>query len=247
MLIINADDWGGWRSATDVAWECFRAGRITSATAMVFMEDSERAAAMAGGTALGIGLHVNFNQSFTAKNVPSGVAAAHERIRRFLRLSKLSQLVYHPGLRTAFADVFRAQQEEFVRLYGRGPTHIDGHQHMHLCMNALLGGVLPEGSCVRRSFSFWPGEKSALNRAYRHWVDRRLERRHVVTDYFFAMSQCLSGERADRVYALARTANVELMTHPEKPAERERLLSVDFGRCLSGVRLGTYAQLAPRH
>lgn len=243
MLIINADDWGGWRSATDAAWECFQAGRITSATAMVFMEDSARAAGLAAGRCLGIGLHVNFNQAFTGANVPAGVRAAHERICRYLRRSKLSQLMYHPGLRGAFREVFNAQQDEFVRLYGCAPTHFDGHQHMHLCMNALLGGVLPSGSKVRRSFSFRPGEKGALNRAYRRWVDQRLKRRHEVTDYFFALSQSLSGVRAERVFTLARKANVELMAHPEMPDERERLLSHDFGAQLKGLATGTYAQL----
>lgn len=243
MLIINADDWGGWRSATDVAWECFQAGRISSATAMVFMADSERAAKLAEGTELGIGLHVNLNQTFTGTKVPASVVAAHERIRRYLRASKLSQLVYNPGLGGAFRDVVQAQRDEFERLYGRVPTHYDGHQHMHLSMNALLGEVLPAGAKVRRSFSFWPGEKSAFNRTYRRWVDRRLQRRHRTTDYFFALSQCLNGERADRVFNLAGKAEVELMTHPEKPAERTQLLDEEFSTRLKGVTLGSYAQL----
>jgi predicted glycoside hydrolase/deacetylase ChbG (UPF0249 family) len=44
MLIINADDWGRSVAETDAALRCYREGRITSVNAMVFMQDSERAA-----------------------------------------------------------------------------------------------------------------------------------------------------------------------------------------------------------
>ena len=243
MLIINADDWGGWQSATDAALACFRARRITSATAMVYMEDSERAASIAGDTTLDIGLHINFNQPFTGRNSPPALAAAHDRVCGFLRCNKYAQLVYHPGLREAFRTVFQAQLDEFVRLYGHEPSHFDGHQHMHLCANSLLGGFIPNGSSVRRSFSFWPGEKSLLNRAYRRWVDGRLEKRHLAADYFFALSQCLDGPRLGRVLEVAKTATVELMTHPENTPEQELLLSDRFGDELHGLTTGTYAKL----
>lgn len=244
MLIINADDWGGWKSATDAALACFAARRITSVTAMVFMEDSERAAHIAGDTSLDVGLHINFNQPFSGPYCPPHLVAAHDRIRQFLRRNKYAQLVYHPGLRNEFRAVFQAQLDEFERLYGRAPSHFDGHQHMHLCSNALMDGVIPAGERVRRSFTFWPGEKSLLNRAYRNWVDGRLERRYSVTDYFFALSQCLDGPRLTRVLELAKTATVELMTHPEKPAEQSCLLSDSFGDALRALTLGHYAQLA---
>ena len=44
MLIINADDWGRSVAETDAALKCCKGGRITSLSAMAFMEDSERAA-----------------------------------------------------------------------------------------------------------------------------------------------------------------------------------------------------------
>jgi predicted glycoside hydrolase/deacetylase ChbG (UPF0249 family) len=219
MIIINADDWGGWKSATDAALACFSANRITSTTAMVFMEDSQRAADIARDAGLDVGLHINFNDPFTGKNCPSHLVVAHDRVGSFLRQGKYAQMIYNPWLRTEFRDVFQAQLDEFRRLYGRPPSHFDGHRHMHLCANVLLGGIIPTGQKVRRSFSFWPGEKNILNRAYRRWVDARLERRFVVADYFFALSQCLDGRRLARVAELARTATVELMTHPEKPQE----------------------------
>ena len=72
---------------------------------------------------------------------------------------------------------------------------MDGHQHMHLCANMLFDRVIRTGERVRRSFSFWPGEKSFLNRTYRRFIDAWLARRYRLTDFFFALSQTFPEER----------------------------------------------------
>jgi predicted glycoside hydrolase/deacetylase ChbG (UPF0249 family) len=242
MLIINADDWGGWTKATDSALACHAKSRITSVTAMVFMEDSERAATLARASGMDVGLHLNLNQHFDG-SVSRAAADCHERIVRFLSTHKYAQLLYNPFLGKCFRDDFAAQMEEFRRLYGNSPTHIDGHQHMHLCSNMLMGHVIPGGEKVRRNFSFWPGEKGGLNRAYRRMVDRRLARRHRITDYFFSLEQCLKENRLGRVAGLSRTANVELMTHPEKAPEYDWLMSEDYLKWSQGLQVRPYATL----
>jgi predicted glycoside hydrolase/deacetylase ChbG (UPF0249 family) len=65
MLIINGDDFGRSAAETDAALRCYRAGRITSVSAMVFMVDSERAAQVANADGLDVGLHLNFSELFT--------------------------------------------------------------------------------------------------------------------------------------------------------------------------------------
>ena len=55
MLIINADDWGRDRTATDTALGCHKNGRISSVTGMVFMADSQRAAELANSAGLDVG------------------------------------------------------------------------------------------------------------------------------------------------------------------------------------------------
>ena len=55
MLIFNADDWGRSVAESDAALKCCKGGRITSVSAMVFMEDSERAAKIAQEQGLDIG------------------------------------------------------------------------------------------------------------------------------------------------------------------------------------------------
>jgi predicted glycoside hydrolase/deacetylase ChbG (UPF0249 family) len=242
MLIINADDWGRSVAETDAALRCYRAGRITSVSVMVFMADSERSARLAKDYELDdVGLHLNFSEEFTDKSCSETLKEHHGRIIRFLKRGKYAQLLYNPFLRKAFAYCYHAQVEEFVRLFEKSPSHIDGHHHMHLCANVLSSSMIPGGTKLRRNFSFWPGEKSWLNRAYRALVDRRLAQRYRLTDYFFDLTQCLQEKKLDRVAALARSSNVEVMAHPIVPMESEYLMGNQFQATLQRLEIGGYA------
>jgi predicted glycoside hydrolase/deacetylase ChbG (UPF0249 family) len=158
-----------------------------------------------------------------------------------LKRRKYAQLLYNPFLRKAFAYCYHAQVEEFMRLFEKSPSHIDGHHHMHLCANVLFSRMIPGGTKLRRNFSFWPGEKSRLNRMYRWLVDRWLACRYRLTDYFFDLTQCIEGRKLDRVAALAKSSNVELMTHPIVNGEEEYLMSDEFQVILQRLEIGGYA------
>jgi predicted glycoside hydrolase/deacetylase ChbG (UPF0249 family) len=242
MLIINADDWGRSVVETDAALKCYRQRRITSVSAMVLMQDSKRAARLAKDYELDdVGLHLNFSEEFTDKNCSERLKEHHGRIIRFLKRGKYAQLLYNPFLRKAFAYCYYAQVEEFMRLFEKSPSHIDGHHHMHLCANVLFSSMIPGGTKLRRNFSFWPGEKTMLNRTYRWLVDRWLACRYRLTDYFFDLTECIQGEKLDRVATLAKSSNVELMTHPIVNAEQEYLMGDEFGIMLGRLNIGGYA------
>jgi predicted glycoside hydrolase/deacetylase ChbG (UPF0249 family) len=241
MLIINADDYGRSAAETDAALSCYQAGRLMSASVMVFMADSERAAELAKENGLDVGLHFNFTEEFKGKNKSGRLADYQNRLAIYLTQNKYSQLFYNPLLQQAFSYSYHAQAEEFERLFGKPPSHIDGHHHMHLCSNLLLSNLVPAGIRIRRNFSFFPGEKSWLNRTYRALVDRRLARSYRLTDYFFDLSQCIQGKKLDRVAALAGSSNVELMTHPVVRAEEDYLLSDEFSGILRRFAVGSYA------
>lgn len=210
---------------------------------MVFMEDSGRAAELANEAGIDVGLHLNLTEPFSGEVRVRLLREYQDRISGFLTLNRYAFLLYNPALEKEFRHVFQSQLDEFVRLYGRPPSHIDGHHHQHLCINMLLGRVIPEGVKIRRNFHFWPGEKGLLNRAYRRSVDLMLGRRYRLTDFFFALSQCLHGDRMARVAGLARTATVELMTHPASATEHAYLMSDDYHARLGGLEKGTYATL----
>ena len=241
MLIINADDFGRSLAETDAALTCYKAGRITSVTAMVFMADSERAAQLVKDTELDVGLHLNFSERFTERNTSARLSEYQNSLVNYLRRNKYSQLFYNPFVRKAFSYSYQAQAEEFERLFAKSPSHIDGHHHMHLCANILFSHLIPSGMKVRRSFSFWPGEKSWFNRMYRGLVDRLLTRRYQLSDYFFDLTQSIQGKKMDRVQALAKLGIVELMTHPVLRTESEYLMSDDFSELLQCLEVGTYA------
>jgi len=224
VLIINADDWGLDRETTDRIFECAVRRRISSVSAMVFMEDSERAADIGREAGIDAGLHVNLSTPFSAKNCSARLMERQREIIGWIQRYHFSRALFHPGLRRQFEYVVIAQLEEFQRRYGVPATRIDGHHHMHLCPNVVLTGLLPAGVRVRRNFSFRPGEKSALNRLYRSIVDRILARRHVLTDFFFSLPPIQPEGRLQHIVSLARTGLVEVETHPAVMEEYKFLM-----------------------
>lgn len=243
MLIVNADDWGRSVDDTNRILTCYHAGRITSTTAMVFMADSFRAADFANVEGIGVGIHLNFSQRFTGEVQDQLLKEYHNRIVNYITSNKYALLFYNPTLRKQFRYVFNAQLEEFQRLYGKHPTHFDGHHHMHLCTNMLIGKLIPKHQKVRRSFSFRPGGKSLLNRVYRSFVDRWLSSRYIITDYFFPLEPNIQPECLMEILELSKISTVEIMTHPTNEKEYNCLMSGDYFSKLSKFKTGSFSSL----
>lgn len=225
LLIVNADDWGRTPETTDRIQECVRRGAVSSVSAMVFMDDSERASAMAVDGGLEAGLHLNFTTPWSGSGCPAPLVAHQQALARCLRRHRFAPVLFHPGLVRSFEYVVAAQVDEFRRLYGKDPDRFDGHHHMHLCTNVLAQGLLPRDAVVRRNFSFQAGEKSPANRLYRWLVDRVLARRHRVVDRFFSLAPLVPAARLQRIFALARRWVVEVEVHPVEALEYRFLTS----------------------
>ncbi|MBZ5634702.1 MAG: ChbG/HpnK family deacetylase [Acidobacteriia bacterium] len=236
-LILNADDWGLDRQTTDRIWECAIQRRISSVSAMVFMEDSERAATLGQEAGIDAGLHLNLTTPFSAKNCSARLIEQHRQIVAGIRRYRFSRALFHPGLRRQFEYVVAAQLEEFQRLYGAPAARVDGHHHIHLCPNVVLMGLLPAGIIVRRNFSFRRGEKSAINRLYRSAVDRVLARRHVLADYFFSLAPLEPLTRLQEIISVANRFSVEVETHPAILEEYNFLTGDSMPDLIKGVRM----------
>lgn len=236
-LIVNADDWGQDRETTDRIADCVRHRAVSSVSAMVFMEDSGRAAAIARDRGIDAGLHLNLSAPFTAPGVPTELAEHQGRVSAFLRGHRYAQTIFHPGLIRSFEYAVAAQIAEFLRLYRAEPQRIDGHHHMHLCPNVVLGRLLPAGTVVRRNFSFGPGEKSLLNRAYRRFVDGVLKQRHHLADFLFPLVPLEPRARLQKVFEVARTCSVEVETHPANPDEYRFLAGGEIFRRAGDVQV----------
>ncbi len=222
-VIINADDWGISTQATNRILDCLLHHSLSSASAMVFMADSERAAGLVREHHVDVGLHLNLTSPFSASQVPPALVAHHGRIARFLLRSRYAPMLFNPLLVSSFDYVAKAQMEEFERLYGAPPNRVDGHHHMHLSANVRRQKLIPQGVIMLRYFTFSTGEKGPVNRFYRGMLDRSLARRHRIPDYFFNLVP-LEEERLRRILELAQHANVEIETHPEREQEYRFLM-----------------------
>jgi predicted glycoside hydrolase/deacetylase ChbG (UPF0249 family) len=246
MIIITADDYGKTRHATDSILKCFSNKRITSASAMVFMEDSERAATLALQTSLEIGLHLNFTMPFSADKMSSKLREHHNRVISYLTRNKLAQVFFNPALTDSFNYLFLAQEEEFIRLYGRQPDFYNGHHHMHLCANVLMGMILPKNTRVRRTFTFDQGDKNVFNLVYRRLLDMIVSRRFISTDSFFSIMSLQNHERQLNIFNRAILDIVEIEVHPENSEELEFLLSNQYQHLMESVHLGHFQQIRNR-
>lgn len=247
LLIVNADDWGGDSHTTDRTLACSLVKTISSVSAMVFMEDSERAAAIARDQGLDAGLHLNLTCGFSAPCCSPALREHQQRLARYLLKHPFARAVFHPGLVGSFEYVVAAQREEFHRLYGIEPDHIDGHHHMHLCANVLLSGLLAAGAKVRRHFSWERGEKRVRNSLFRYTTRLMLGRRHPQADYFFSLPP-LEPARLDYIFSLAHRFVVELETHPVNDREYQFLTEGEVFRwthdtpIASGYRVPPFPQ-----
>jgi predicted glycoside hydrolase/deacetylase ChbG (UPF0249 family) len=239
MLIVNADDWGRDKETTDRTLECIVRGAVSSVSGMVFMQDSERAAAIATERGIDVGLHLNFTLAFSSRDCSTSLLKHQRDLASFLRHHRLAAILFNPFLAGSFEYVVKAQLEEYYRIYGPKLTRIDGHHHMHLSANVLLGNLLPAGIIIRRNFAFQSGEKSLANRMFRKVVDRQLARRYRLVDLLFSLKPVEPAERLQRIFSLAKHFVVELEAHPVKPEEYRFLAGGEIFRRAGDLTLAS--------
>ncbi len=251
LLIVTADDVGRNACTTDNTLECLRAGRITSASVMVYMEDSDRASVLVRGSGLPAGLHINLSEAFTDPATPPQVRAKQAKLVRSFGPDwgrRLRRWSYDPLIRADVEACIVDQIRRFSELYGAPPVHVDGHQHVHLCPNVFLARSLPSGIRMRGTLDTYPLKRSphALARALR---ERLITRRFGGTDYFFDIAEVDPRRRFGPGAAglrLADSASVEVMAHPGFDCERDCLMSPEWEEALRGRVLGAFGDLAQR-
>lgn len=237
LLIVNADDWGGFPEATDAIERCFAAGAITSSTALMFFADAARAAEVARAGGRPIGLHLNLTQPFDAPDVPPAV-----RERQRMACARFSDLrrrrwTYDPRPRghRLLRDCVADQLEEFHRRYEREPTHVDSHHHVHVCPDVLL--ALPRGLKVRQTRTDTLG-----GRIKAPWLARRF----TTTAAFVPIDRLLDDAAArEAVVERSRREPVEVMCHPSFPHELPFLLGDEWHRAMASAPAASYESLRP--
>lgn len=245
MLIVNADDWGLRPAVTDAILECRQAGAVTSASAMVHMEDSARAFELAAEAKLPLGLHCNLTTPFTDADAPADRRLRQQRATAYFADAPRRILLFDPRVRGLLDACVADQLDAFAELSGRLAGHADGHQHVQVCPTVLLAPSLGRLTSLRRAQSFISGGRSPLKRAYRDVVN--LVVRHRFRSALFLslrdLHPALGGAGLERLPDLARRTDVELMVHPAWEDEREVLLSSAWRRMLAGLPTGAHGDL----
>lgn len=249
LLIVNADDFGLTDRDTEAIVACLAAGAVSSATAMVHMAGEARAAQLGADSDLPLGLHVNLVEPFDAADVPGDVRETQRAIAAKLTDARAGRWLYRPGLGALIRASVGHQLARFRALYGREPTHLDGHRHMHVAPTVLCAGAFPRELPLRRPFTFERGEKPWPLLAARAALGRAVARRHPTTDFFYGLDDlwpALGGRGLERKLDRAASASVEVMVHPGAAGDYEVLLSAAWTQALHARPLGSFGDLARR-
>jgi len=128
ILIVNADDCNLSHEVTRGILEAHRCGIVTSSTVMVNLPGLERTREMLRSAAtLDVGLHLNL--TFGPPVLPAGsVASLVDTSGLFFRdPSRQSQAGDPRHIRQELG----AQAARFRTVFGRRPSHVDSHHHLH--------------------------------------------------------------------------------------------------------------------
>jgi predicted glycoside hydrolase/deacetylase ChbG (UPF0249 family) len=241
VLIVNADDFGASPSASDPILELHALGVVSSASAMVRMRDTARAAPLARERGIPTGLHLNLTLPFDDPAV-SGPAGTRQRrlTETFGRESWRGTRRERPDGRL-LAGVIEDQLDCFRAAFGE-PTHLDGHHHIHVHPAVLEH--LPDGLPIRPILSI-PAQADAEPSAR----ERALRRRFPGPELCFAFEHVHPWLGGDGLQALehSRHRSLEIMVHPQKERERTALMSAQWRDALAALTVGSYADLTSRH
>jgi predicted glycoside hydrolase/deacetylase ChbG (UPF0249 family) len=245
VLIVNADDWGLRPEVTDAILECWRAGGVTSASAMVHMADSARAFELAAAAGLPLGLHLNLTAPFAAADAPPEQRQRQRQAVAYFAGPRRRLVLFDPRRRGLLDACVADQLGAFAESRGRPALHADGHQHVQVCPTVLSTASLGRVSSLRRAQSFLGGRRSPARRVYRSALNLAVRRRFRSARFLSLrdLHPDLGGSGLDRLPALARSADVEVMTHPAWDDEREVLLSPRWLAMLAGLPTGSHAEL----
>lgn len=246
LLIVNADDWGYDEQTTRAIADCHAAGGLTSTTAMMFMSGTDSAASLAAEhPKLGIGLHLNLIEEYSNPSTPDDVRARQRRLLEYFRNERRRRWLYDPRVRRRVNAIVEDQLRRFIELYGRPPTHVDGHHHCHMAANVLFSRVLPDGTKIRNALSDAHRSNPVIN-ALRLGRRGLISRRFPSTEYFFSITTVWPGLEgpppADRL-RLTREHSVEVMVHPAFPSECQPLRSGNWVDALRDLPTGTFDDL----
>lgn len=127
LLIINADDFGLSKSVNYGIIDAHRYGIVTSTTAMMNMSNVQHAAELARQVpTLAIGMHFVLTAG-TPLTIMHSLAREGKLGKWLWELEASDQLPLDQMMRE-----LNAQYQQFIDVFGRSPSHLDSHHHIHM-------------------------------------------------------------------------------------------------------------------
>ena len=228
-LIITADDLGIDPRRDDGILLCFARGAITQASLMVRGRSAESGARAAKRIGLPVGLHLDLTET-PPSAPPSEIASLLDGDGNKLGKHGLRQAVARGAVTREHVERETAAQiDDFVRLMGAKPAHVDGHQHVHtipqlagwlaplLARHGVKSTRIPEQGSVDVASA----EAAAFYRSVAE--DGRTSRAVFAssgirsTDAFVGldlMGLASEKDKLARAVEAAEGGSIELMTHP---------------------------------
>ncbi|XP_030671756.1 carbohydrate deacetylase isoform X3 [Nomascus leucogenys] len=139
-LVVTADDFGYCPRRDEGIVEAFLAGAVTSVSLLVNGAATESAAELARRHSIPTGLHANLSEGRPVGPARRGASSLLGPEGFFL-----GKMGFREAVAAGDVDLpqvreeLEAQLSCFRELLGRAPTHVDGHQHVHV----LPGGQTP--------------------------------------------------------------------------------------------------------
>jgi predicted glycoside hydrolase/deacetylase ChbG (UPF0249 family) len=201
-LIVNADDFGLTAGVSRGILHAHRAGLVTSTTVLASLPPQPELDAAAAGSGLGLGLHFNltWGRPLSAAAMVPSIVDTEGRFRR--DLAALRDRARPDEVRREC----ETQIEAFSRRFGRPPTHLDSHHHVHRVprvMDAVVDVALAARLPLRSQDT---GFRDGLRR---HGI--------ATTDHFIGDAQAepyWTTERLLDQLATLALGVTELMCHP---------------------------------
>jgi len=131
QLIINADDLGYSPHRDAAIFELFRMGKISAASLIVNGPTAATASEQARLVGLSMGLHLNLTEG---EPLTTGLVGADGKLAYKMDFRRLAYSASKDFMEAVDEEV-TAQLEAFKALTGAYPTHVDGHQHVHILPN----------------------------------------------------------------------------------------------------------------
>jgi len=157
-LVINGDDFGYCDERNKGILECFKEGLVKDTSLLINGPGSPGAVSFTKIYNIPVGLHLNFTEGkpTSSSNIPSLL----NNIGEFRGKFGFKEAVKHGEIDLKDVETeTRAQLDWFIATIGQKPTHIDGHNHIHVIPSIAecLARIFKEYSINHVRIPFEPG------------------------------------------------------------------------------------------